>query len=349
MNDKPGETPLRGNSTLNNRDSGAVDPDDSSYVERFVQLISRNRDLEFSIQGHFIKSPKLPQFRFTPEQRAVLLQTPRLQKSMRNKLERESSVFTIDQITGILQQFQMTLREASPVQRHAILDLVEEVYDELERAVASLVDRQEDERRERKARASQDLVYQFKVTLVQTDPTIWRRIVVRDCSLSRFHLLIQCAMGWENDHHYEFQIDNRGYCGPGIDAPPEGFACNTRVSEIIPTTRRKLKFDYLYDFGDGWLHEIEYEGSFARDPDKTYPLCVDGERACPPEDSGGVYAYAHFLACRDHPDDAASTETLDWFGSFDPEPFDPVLASKIMQRNCRPAKKTHRRRRRSES
>src|SRR5690606_8494860 len=128
--------------------------------------------------GHFIKSPKLPQFRFTPEQRAVLLQTPRLQKSMRNNLERESSVLTLHQVTRILDQFQATLADASPVQRHAILDLVEEVYDELERAVASLVDSQEDERQERKSRASQDLVYRFKVTLVRTDPTIWRRIVV---------------------------------------------------------------------------------------------------------------------------------------------------------------------------
>jgi hypothetical protein len=38
-------------------------------------------------------------------------------------------------------------------------------------------------------------LYQFKITLLESQPPIWRRIQVRNCTLDRFHERIQTAMG----------------------------------------------------------------------------------------------------------------------------------------------------------
>ena len=53
---------------------------------------------------------------------------------------------------------------------------------------------------------------------------------------------------------------------------------------------------YQYDFGDDWQHEVLYEGSPPLEKGKKYPICLEGERACPPEGVGGVWSYPEFLA-----------------------------------------------------
>ena len=41
-----------------------------------------------------------------------------------------------------------------------------------------------------------DLLYQFKITLLDIKPAIWRRIQVPDCTLADLHEYIQAAFGW---------------------------------------------------------------------------------------------------------------------------------------------------------
>lgn len=52
---------------------------------------------------------------------------------------------------------------------------------------------------------------------------------------------------------------------------------------------------YDYDFGDGWEHKLTLEAIVQRQRGKKYPLCLDGARACPPEDCGGVGGYEEVL------------------------------------------------------
>ena len=48
-------------------------------------------------------------------------------------------------------------------------------------------------------------LYQFKITLLDIHPAIWRRIQVKDCTLDRLHEHIQTAMGWTNRaYFYEY-------------------------------------------------------------------------------------------------------------------------------------------------
>ena len=65
---------------------------------------------------------------------------------------------------------------------------------------------------------------------------------------------------------------------------------------------------------------------------QRYPLCLEGERACPPEDVGGVWGFAEYLEALDDPSSERHEEFLEWRGPFDPEKFDAVKTTKAMRR-----------------
>ncbi len=53
------------------------------------------------------------------------------------------------------------------------------------------------------------MIYQIKIELKETNPTIWRRIQVNsDITLNELHHIIQISMGWTNSHLYSFTIDS---------------------------------------------------------------------------------------------------------------------------------------------
>jgi hypothetical protein len=106
----------------------------------------------------------------------------------------------------------------------------------------------------------------------------------------------------------------------------------TMLSDILPASGNRFRFDYEYDFGDGWQHEVLFEGHLNCEPGKTYPVCLEGARACPPEDVGGVTGFSNFLEAITDPGNEEHDESLEWAGGwFDPEEFDPVLATKRMK------------------
>jgi hypothetical protein len=62
-----------------------------------------------------------------------------------------------------------------------------------------------------------------------------------------------------------------------------------------------------------------------------YPVCVEGERACPPEDVGGVWGYAEYLEALADPKHEQHEEMLPWRGTFGPVNFDAGKAAKTMR------------------
>jgi hypothetical protein len=80
---------------------------------------------------------------------------------------------------------------------------------------------------------------------------------------------------------------------------------------------------YEYDFGDDWVHEVEVDERLGSDARLSYPLCIGGSRACPPEDCGGPSGYEELLAGLADPRDPQHEELLTWVGGhFDREGFD---------------------------
>jgi len=180
-------------------------------------------------------------------------------------------------------------------------------------------------------------LYQFKITLRHIQPAIWRRIRVRDCTLDTLHAHIQLAMGWTNSHLHMFKIRGKEYGDPALlNHPVEPFrgedSTRTLLSDLLPQSNRSVVFEYLYDFGDSWQHEVVFEGHCTAVPKTRYPLCVEGKRACPPEDCGGAWGYRELLEAlrvRTHPDHQQMRE---WVGEqFDRKHFDAGFASMAMR------------------
>ncbi|MGA2032975.1 MAG: plasmid pRiA4b ORF-3 family protein [Thermoguttaceae bacterium] len=181
--------------------------------------------------------------------------------------------------------------------------------------------------------ASQRL-YQFKITLRGIKPPIWRRIQVKECTLDELHKHIQTAMGWTNSHLHQFQIDGEPYGDPTLmedDAEGMEDSTATKLRDIVPEDGKRFRFRYEYDFGDGWEHEILFEGCLPAEKQGRYPLCIEGKRACPPEDVGGVYGYGEYLEAMANPKHERHKEFMEWGGRFNPEKFDAQTATTRMQ------------------
>ena len=86
------------------------------------------------------------------------------------------------------------------------------------------------------------------------------------------------------------------------------------------------KAQYEYDFGNSWIHDILLEKIIPIEEGEKYPRCIDGKRACPPEDCGGVWGYEYFLEVINDPDHPEYEERLEWIGEFDSEAFDAKKA-----------------------
>ena len=182
-------------------------------------------------------------------------------------------------------------------------------------------------------------IYQFKLTLLGIKPKIWRRIQIPDYKLHNLHLHIQAAMGWDNKHLHHFDIKGERHGIPEhLDYDGDGSIIDSkkiRVSEIVPKDGKKIAFRYTYDFGDNWEHEVLFEGIVEPDPKTKYPICLEGERACPPEDCGGIGGYEYLLEALADPRHEEHKGMKEWVGDFDPEKFESKIATVRMVRGLR--------------
>jgi hypothetical protein len=163
----------------------------------------------------------------------------------------------------------------------------------------------------------------LRVELVHIEPLIWRRVQVPwNILLPELHRVLQCVMGWQDSHLHAFEVESAEYGIPD-EAEEHGMKDERRVRLDQALGKSVREFSYLYDFGDHWEHRLVVEEIAGAKPDWRYPLCLAGERACPPEDVGGPPGYGNFLEAIRQPDHPEHEEFLRWVGGvFDPEGFD---------------------------
>ena len=187
-------------------------------------------------------------------------------------------------------------------------------------------------------------IYQLKIMLCDINPPVVRILQIKgNATLSKLHDCIQGAMGWKNSHLHQFTIKGKIY------RPEEQMPEDIDDTEIFDEGGYRLNklleegdtFFYEYDFGDCWEHEICVENILPAQEDGHYPICIYGERACPPEDCGGVDGYEYLLDVLNDPDHEEYEDYSEWAGEdFDPEAFDLKITnstlSKIKSRNTKP-------------
>ena len=180
-------------------------------------------------------------------------------------------------------------------------------------------------------------IYQIKVTLKNSKPPIWRRLLVpSDVTLDRLHVIIQAAMGWYDAHLHQFIVDGDIHFGephPDYWGPEMLDERKFKLNQVAPGAKSKIIYEY--DFGDSWEHVVLVEKELVWDPEQTYPVCIKGRRACPPEDAGGIWMYNYFVESMrnpEHPEYPGNEDFLDWLGEdFDPEAFDLDAVNEVLK------------------
>jgi len=262
--------------------------------------------------------------KLTVKQRESLVHTTRLTIGMKARIKEASAdhqfvEFTKKELEKMAEEVCTSLAYAPPAHRkrlNAVFDKIDDLLDDLE--AEHLMGK-------RQAVDSSGAIYQFKVTLKDSDPPIWRRIQVPDCTLGELHEILQVAMGWEDCHLHQFIVRGENYGPP--DSEDRNWDMEKHDEDEIVMSQvakmgRPVRFTYEYDFADSWHHEIVLEQTLVPEPNVDYPRCIEGERACPPEDVGGILGYAEFLEAISDSKHEDHDDMVVWVGGkFDPEKF----------------------------
>ncbi|MBU1179632.1 plasmid pRiA4b ORF-3 family protein [Patescibacteria group bacterium] len=176
-------------------------------------------------------------------------------------------------------------------------------------------------------------ILQFKITLNDSAPRIWRRILVPSgYTFFDLHCAIQDAMGWGDAHLHAFYIkEQKNSDRITIESPnPDGDDCcvgethderTERIADYFGKTIKQCV--YCYDFGDNWNHTVLFERVLPRKAKANYPQCIAGANACPPEDCGSVWGYENLQKIIKNPSHEEHADMLVWLDIDDPKEFDP--------------------------
>jgi hypothetical protein len=169
----------------------------------------------------------------------------------------------------------------------------------------------------------------LEITLRYIEPRIWRSFEVPgDITLDCLHDVIQVVMGWTNSHLHSFRKGKHEYLQyhPGNDAWQESYD-DTQIHDESEHTLRDLvtargnTFTYTYDFGDNWTHVVKAVKIDPAAKRLKQARCLEGERACPPEDCGSIPGYCDLIEAWPDPKHPRHAELHEWLEVFEPELF----------------------------
>lgn len=209
--------------------------------------------------------------------------------------------------------------------------------------------------------------YQIKIELIDSEPLIWRRVIVpAEITFKRLHDTVQFAMGWWDSHLYEFDFpeeklritcDDESFdewkyysakyktVKPTKKEDPLGIIGRMLESKLKKSQSTKIDkylaqyttFEYVYDFGDHWQHQIQIE-HVIDDYVFGYPQVLEGEGACPPEDVGGIGGYAEFLKAWNDSKHPEHDSVREWGKEMNYQPF-TIAGTNELMKDCLKLKK----------
>jgi len=186
-------------------------------------------------------------------------------------------------------------------------------------------------------------IFQFKCTLLGTKPLVWRRLQVPESfTFYDLHVAVQDSMDWLDYHLHCFRIPGIGTFEEiaHIECPwwdPWDMDDDWLITTEVPLKdflRKPLdRAIYCYDYGDCWEMSVNLEKILPKTKNTTYPVCLDGKLAAPPEDCGSIPGYYQCIEAFEAADELEKRpdteenedllERLDWLGDWNPYLFDP--------------------------
>lgn len=166
---------------------------------------------------------------------------------------------------------------------------------------------------------------------MRVEPVVWRRFVVpSETKLPRFNRMLEAVMGWQGYHLHMFEIVDLRIGAPDEDDDDVIDERRITVKQLLPRVESRLR--WAYDFGDNWQHDVVVEAIEEPLVGGRYPMCTAGERACPPEDCGGVGGYEELREVLADPEHDEYEHLRTWAGvGFDSDAFDQMAATKRLR------------------
>lgn len=131
-------------------------------------------------------------------------------------------------------------------------------------------------------------VLQLKLTIEESNPVIWRKILIpEDYLVDDLHCAIQIMFDWSDQYLYEFRIKGKRYA---FDNKPDTLESYMYSLEEL-SLKKNNSFTYVYDFDDNWKIKILVEDILSLPENEKLPVYLDGENPAPPENIGGIYFY----------------------------------------------------------
>lgn len=187
--------------------------------------------------------------------------------------------------------------------------------------------------------------YEIRLMLDEIRPPVWRLIQVpstlRLCCL---HDVFQTVMGWTDSHLHQFEKNGKYWSVPEYFEDDEDIEIlderQTKIRDLLKAEGDSVL--YIYDMGDDWRHRVVLEKILAVPDGSVSPLCLSGERHCPPEDVGGTSGYEEFLEAIFEPHHPDYEHSIRWAGGpsaltqaaerFQPEEFDVKTVNATLAR-----------------
>ncbi len=186
---------------------------------------------------------------------------------------------------------------------------------------------------ERAKKKAPERVFSLHLTVVGSEPRVWRRLLVRESMwLSRLHDSIQVAFDWFDYQTHAFNLDDLRFGNP-LKRDELIIEDDRDVSLADLDLEHRARFTYGYHFSEGWQVEIKVEKPLPVEKGLRYPHCAAGERAGPPEDCGGLEAFHDMLACLKETDTDLGREWREWIGpDYDPAVCDLPKINQSLKR-----------------
>jgi hypothetical protein len=174
-------------------------------------------------------------------------------------------------------------------------------------------------------------IYKLRINLIDSLPPVWRNFYVKsDIVLSDLHHIIQIVMGWDSTHMNQF-IHNQTFYGmpdPYDELETIDYR-NIKLEDLL--SKEGDQMIYEYDFGDNWEHRLTLKGVITDTNFPQIPYCEKGEKACPPEDCGGIPGYENLIRILSNTKNQEYEDMIMWLGrEYDPNEFNlSIINSKL--------------------